>query len=249
MGSPTPGWYSWRFLEDEIGLGADQGETIGNLLEWARAEMEHMVGGGILEDFEYYWGHQYAIPLRAVLEGTDPEGFVPYFLELGWEYDAPFAHHTWGCHGTSSMMYTVLRAANVPSVHVQFNGGHSIPWLSEDDLYLTHGDDPYNQMAKTADYPAGELLIDQATFDAWAAEPSTFVGRRVHQLSAIWLPQALLKRRCVDLDAGTGESESEVYEALDKHYSLQDLEGMGFWQALDAEVAAEGGCAVINPGE
>ena len=228
MGSPTPGWYSWRFLEDEIGLGADQGETIGNLLEWSRAEMEHMAGGGSLDDFEYYWGYRYAIPLRAVLEGTDPEGFLPSFIE-GWdiEYDVPFAHHTYGCQGTSSMMYTVLRAANIPAVHLRLNYGHAYPWFAEVEQFLTHGDDPYSRMVRSANYFASELLIDRLTYNTWILEPEKFVGRRVQQLSAIRLP----------------------YELLEQHYSLQALEDMGFWQNLDAEVAAEGGCEVISPDE
>jgi len=68
----------------------------------------------------------------------------------------------------------------------------------------------------------GLVLMGSCEADGWFPVPSDYV------------PSGVCK------DGGLG---------LDKHYSLQDLEDMGFWQDLDAEVAAEGGCEVISPDE
>jgi hypothetical protein len=76
--------------------------------------------------------------------------------------------------------------------------------------YLAHADDPYNRKSSPAipRVPAGDLLIDQATYDRWfspsvpAAQRLANISRRVTELGLSSLSNLLLVHRCADIRAG-----------------------------------------------
>ena len=251
-GMPAPGGYAWDFLETDVGIGPSRRETIGNMIDWGRRNMLHFGGSFRADVAEYYWGYRGSVPAARVLEGTDPVGFHPQSEEWGYApgtgYDALFAHWTAGCHGTVTFFREVLRAANVP-VRYELIGGHATPHFLGDDLYLSHGDDPYNVLSK-ADYAAGLLLIDAPTFQAWfggdATQAKANVGRQVKVLAAIYLPTTLLRYRCDDIAQGLPPESGSTFRALTPAYTLEELEQMGFWASIDAEIARRGGCGAIH---
>ncbi len=249
-GLAAPGSMAFDFIES-AGIGPSRLETIGNVLEWARAEMHHFGGSFRADVAEYYWGYRGAPPAARIIEGTDPPGFHPQSQEWGYPagtgYQAGFTHWTGGCHGTTAFLRQVLRAVNIP-VERTYAGGHALPWFLGDDVYLSHGDDPYNLLSK-ADYPARLLPIDAATYAAWYGDPTRAganVGRQVKVLAAIHLPVTLLQYRCDDLAKGLPPESGSTYQALRPAYTPEDLAAMGFWERIDAAIAARGGCDAIH---
>lgn len=240
---PAHGTEVWSWLVENDLLGADRHETIGRMIDWSRDEMLHFLGSFNAEVTDYYWGSRGGVLATAVMWGTDPVGDHPSFPG----YQSGFSHWTAGCHGTNTFFREALRVANVPVEYVTA-AGHATPYFPSEGLYMSHGDDPYSLYSRTASYPGTELLIDQATYDAWFGVPATNVngvGRRVAELAALWLPEAMLEARCEDLAAGLGDADGDVFGFLSRHYTLADLTTLGFWAAADAEIAARGGCAAL----
>ena len=65
----------------------------------------------------------------------------------------------------------VLRVVNIPVEPVGVSG-HTAPWFVSEDLFLRHGDDPYNALSK-AGYPATYLLVSRDVYEAWFAANNT----------------------------------------------------------------------------
>jgi hypothetical protein len=244
---PAPGDMALRFLTDEVGIGESRVDTIANLIEWSRRSMTHFGGNYRTDVVDYYWGYRGAVPTARVMEGTDPVGFHPQSADWGYPpgtgYDALPSHWTAGCHGTVQFFREVLRVINVP-VNYETAGGHAMPHFMGDDVYLSHGDDPYSSMAK-ADYPASLLLIDEATHEAWFDDPAVAaanIGRQVKVLAVTYLPPALLAYRCDDLAAGLSLEEGSVYQFLRAAYTMEELDALDFWDRLDAAIIEAGGC-------
>ena len=60
----------------------------------------------------------------------------------------------------------MLRAVNIP-VQPVWVCGHELAHFMTENLYLDHGDDPYNANVKNSNSPILSLLIDEATYTAW----------------------------------------------------------------------------------
>jgi hypothetical protein len=52
----------------------------------------------------------------------------------------------------------------------------------------------------------------------------------------------LLERRCEDIEAGLPNAEGAVLELLTPAYTLEELDAMGFWENIDAEIASRETC-------
>lgn len=118
-------------------------------------------------------------------------------------------------------------------------GSHTAPWFVAEDLYLSHGDDPYDAVSK-AGYPATMLLISRDDFEAWFP-PSNLtvanhnVGRRPIDL-AVYYPTSnwVLFRYCDDLQANRDHASGRVYnETFNQLYTVSELELLGLWLRLD----------------
>jgi hypothetical protein len=151
--------YTFRFLAQSGLTKATERETVVALLEWARDNMVHFVGPLNRDSCQAHWGHPYPPTVEMVIEGTNSTvPGLPTTLDR-------FQHWTMGCHGTSQFIKDVLRAVNIP-VRVPFNCGHAQLWLPGLDLWMDHGDDPYNQIFANSMCSADFLLTDRATFQA-----------------------------------------------------------------------------------
>jgi hypothetical protein len=234
LNEATPGnaISTFQFLKSNFLIGTTTVQTIGNLLNWARNNLWHFNGLWSPQNFYYNWQYWGYPPVSRVIAGTpdlDPQ-YPPYNTTLH--------HWTAGCDGTTSFLIWVLKAVNIP-VEAVAVAGHTAPHFVAEDLYLTHGDDPYNSVSN-AGYSATLLLISHADYQE-LFPPANFtvadrnVGRRPIDL-AVNNPgsNAVLFRYCDDLlnnrDHASGKVYNEVFSPI---YTVPDLEILGLWTNLD----------------
>jgi hypothetical protein len=223
-------------------IAEDRLQTIGRVLNWCRDNLRHFTGGATAQNMEYQWQYRGFPPLSRILEGTPNTDPRPGYT------DVVLRHRTAGCHGTNGFLRGLLRAVNIPVLYLRPpNSGHATPGFPTEGMYLSHGDDPYNAMAKaTPPYPAAALLIDQPQYDAWfppgASDPDKNIGRQVLELALVHLPDYLLHRHCADIAASRSHDQSDVFASFQRFYSVAELEAMDVWDRLDQKVAGFGGC-------
>jgi hypothetical protein len=245
MGSQTPCSVrrAWRFLIEEGLLRGTALATVARLIEWSRILMH--VGGGLSgwAEKEAFWQYRGFPPISRVIDGTDsPEGF---------------GHHIDGCWGEVGLLKTVLRAANIPvglTTVVTGIGAHALPAFPSIDRFMTHGDDPYTQFARTA-FPAfaGEdLLINGARFaqlfnDSRSPEENRLnIGRRPVELALDHSCGVLLALRCRDRAAGRDDASGRVFDFMRPlGLSVTALTDRGFFARLDREIEVLGGCDAL----
>ena len=232
-------------------LGADRRDTIDRLLQWCRANLVHFYGIETPQNVADYWNYQGWPPVERVLAGTTHPQFG-------------FAHWTAGCWGTVGFLRNALRTVNV-ICGLEVSDWHALPHFflpragkRSADLYLSHGDDPYNSLWRaTPPVPISELPIGARTFARWFGPNATpppggsNVGRQTVELAIRHLSNPLLQYHCQDLAAGRGHAQSRVYDpqvtGLGNYYTVLELEAMQLWTRLDARLAAIGGCANVPP--
>jgi hypothetical protein len=152
----APPWFTFAFLKNGSIVGGTRLVSIGALLQWCSANLAHFYGAFTYQETENHWQYRGNPPITSIINGTTNPTLT----------SSQFAHWTAGCHGTTGFIRNVLRAINIP-VHISIVCGHSQSVFITENLYLDHGDDPYNQTFKATGLPASQLLIDQATYVSW----------------------------------------------------------------------------------
>lgn len=249
---PAPPEFIWDFMERERLIGNTRQETIIRTVHWARYHLYHYSYPRDRTNYEPdvdHWDYRGGAPLARVLEGTTRK-------RDGWK-----GHATAGCHGTNWVLMHVLRAANIPVEYVVW-GGHAIPSFPSEGLYLSHGDDPYGQLAQYASpfpepFPTSEMLIPEDIYSDWFNasnsddENRNNVGRRGTELGVKYLPQWLLRVRCRDIANGVSNADSRVYRpgtaGIGHYWTVAELEAMDFWKRMDTKIGQYGGCSNIPP--
>ena len=131
--------------------------TIAGLLDWCRSNLRHFMGGWTAANVYDQWQYRGFPPVLKIIQGT------PTLSQPSWGV----THLTGGCWGTTGFLRAILRTVNIP-VRLVTHCGHAQPQFVEDGLYLSHGDDPYNQLTTSSPpMPISEILINQAKFDTW----------------------------------------------------------------------------------
>ena len=235
---PAPPTRSYAFLGANDLIGSTRLDSMGRVLDWCRTNLVHFSGGTTAANMEDQWQYRGFPPMVRILDGTVQTSRP----QLG------VRHRTAGCWGTTGFLRAMLRVINIP-VKLVTNAGHAQPWFMADARYLSHGDDPYNALSKsTPPFPATELLINQAKFDAWfgpsvsATDKQNNIGRRPVELALIHLPNYLLHKHCGDLAAGRDHASSQVFDIFSRTYSVAQLEAEQLWVRMDAKIASFGGC-------
>lgn len=225
---------AYNFLVENEILKSDRISTIEALLEWCRTNLLHCSGGiGEVEPYYDQWQYKGLPPIIKVIEGTKTLS----------EPSAGKRHLTAGCWGTSGFLRIVLWTVNIPVIPTNVGSGHGTPYFVEDGLYLSHGDDPYNQLViNDPPIPISELFIDEKKFEEWFGEDlsedesSVNVGRIPVELSLKYLPNCLLNDYREDIEEGKSHSEGAVFENYDMQYTVEELEEMGLWKKLDKKL-------------
>ncbi|TMQ04762.1 MAG: hypothetical protein E6J90_50640 [Deltaproteobacteria bacterium] len=250
MATPGDPVRVFRFLRDHDLIAGNSRATVARVLGWCRSNLVHFNNS---LDWQAYWQYGGYPPVERVLAGT----FYSHAT------DPPQTHWTAGCHGTGGFLKAVLRTVNIPVESlrpvVERACEHSLCRFPLDELYLSHGDDPYSNLAYSDPLPDPDrLLVDAATYGAWfgAAVADNArcdnVGRTVRDL-AIADPSSLrmMRARCRDTASGAADGASQVMlELRGPHrgpYVSADLRAAGLWTRLDEAIAAHGGCAALPP--
>lgn len=260
---PAPPDFTYFFFKRKGFIGSNRIETISRIINWSRDNLIHFLirhngnPRGDAQDMEAQWQYRGTPPVSRIIDGSTSD-FHP---EWG------LVHITAGCFGTLGFYRSIFRSVNIPikTLITESNGiNHAqICFLSE-NKYLWHGDDPYDALSKATPLPseesqltpgesllppAREILIDQVVYDEWredALSSTTMVmGRRTAELAIIYLPDRLLYKHCLDKYLGNSPENSEVYESLEHHYSVDFLEEQNLWTRLDEKIAAWGGCDAL----
>jgi hypothetical protein len=228
---------TFRFLRSLGALGPDSRTVINKILEWAHANMLHFLNSIDPPNCTDHWGYGGFPPVAAVISGTRRRS------------DGEFSHWSAGCWGLTAFVRAVLRTANI-GVALNIAGGHALPHFVRDDIFLSHGDDPYTQLTQTTPpYLMSLLPISRAQHTAWygpgvaPAMALQNVGRRTVDL-AVDHPESLylMRKRCRDIAAGRTHFPSTVYDEFRPYYSVAELEARTLWERIDAAIAARGGC-------
>ncbi|MFQ5925461.1 MAG: hypothetical protein ACE5IE_05640 [Dehalococcoidia bacterium] len=244
LGAVTPGdpVRTFAFLGTNELIAWTPRQAVERLIGWCRNNLVHFSGGWDTANAYNQWQYYGFPPVERIISGT----VLRDHPEWG------NAHRTGGCWGTTGFLRAVLRTVNIP-VTLETRCGHALPYfVVRESAYLSHGDDPYNALSKaTPPFPAGELLTDQAKFDAWfgASVPTDTmcknIGRRTRELAIQYLPNYLLYKHCSDLAAGRDRASSQVYDIFKDNYTLAALEAANLWGRMDAKIASFGGCAHV----
>jgi len=181
---PAEPRFTYEFLYRNDLIGNDRVDTISRVIDWCRWNLSHFYATEVSPDvyvggdyatisMDIHWQYRGFPPAKRIIEQTTRTG------------TGDTAHWTAGCHGTVGFLRSVLRAVNIPVAYVR-RCDHAMPHFLHEDLYLSHGDDPYNRCAKRDDLPARNLLIDQATFERYfsGAHDCDNVGKGVRDATA-----------------------------------------------------------------
>lgn len=226
--APMPPERTWAFFRNNALVAGDRVGSIGRVLDWCRNHLGHAGDGSALENAPQL--------VSNIIDGTLDARYPEYGVR----------HWTLGCGFTAAFLKSLLRSANVVAEKV-FRGGHMSVHFTTDDLYLSHGDDPYSGETQcTPAFDAKLLLIDNATFTSWfgaSVSQSTAeanVGRRTCELSVEYLSDYVLNLYYQDKAAGTAARDGRLYRELERYYpDFSDLYP-DLWHRMNAKLARLG---------
>lgn len=231
-----------EFFESEDILSSTRKETIYRLVDWSAVNLLHYLGSWTMENAKDHWNYAGAVPVDRIINGTDRAG----------DQSEEIKNWTPACHGTNQFYISILKTLNIP-VEYERRAGHATPYFPLENIYLSHGDDPYNAFyaRKPAIHPQ-ELLIDATTWQDWFGHDNARevvlnnIGRQALELGVEHLSHYLLQLYCGDKEQGNTKKEGKVFDALSRYYTLSELEEMGLWEKMDNKLSDIGGCENIN---
>jgi hypothetical protein len=262
QGVPVSPSTAYRFLVTNGLIGQSRRETIDRTLDWVRQNLKHFGGGQTVANMEAYWQYPGLPPMVQVLNGT-------YTSDPMLQFD-PFGHWTLGCHGTTALLKSLLMAVQVPVANGNStfvpgtSGTHAVPYFVSEQLFLDHGDDPYDHLATAevrfpidqlllnANDPANQLIVvpsleglPVAVLQDYAVPYST-LGKQVRYLAIGWQPWLLAQEYCIDVANNATHAGGLVYNKwFAQNYDVSQLESLGLWGFLQQTVLSVGGCANV----
>ncbi|MCE7743995.1 MAG: hypothetical protein GPJ52_02550 [Candidatus Heimdallarchaeota archaeon] len=260
---PSPPGVITSFLLEKNLYTLNRKKMISNIINWCRENLAHYISGlppANTRAMDAHWHYRGDPPVTKMIEGTICTDDLEQRLK----------HYTAGCHGTTGFLRSICRTLNIP-VKTKYVGSHSLPCFINDELYLSHGDDPYNAHYKTTPLPNEEnllaegekflpnaeyILIDKETYENWF-EISDYdqreenVNRRPREFAIEFISDVLLHAHCEDLNEGRTHEESSVYESWGffGHYTVAELESLNLWEKIEAKITAWGGCENLPDSE
>ncbi len=256
---------AYDFLVNEVGRGYNMRSTIMRLVDWGRDHLVHIdnYGGPFRSDadqLEYLYGYRGLPPVERIISP------LPNAQRSGGR-----RRITAGCWCTSGFLAAVLRTVNVPVRHgrstfyrdsprPEERGDvvHSRPEFFLNDLYLTHGDDPYIAWVLSGrnpdrNVPIQRIFLEGAQIreliDAPSRQPGQTLGqaaaananRHLASLAVEFKTDYLLSMRCRNVRTGS----TELADAL-RRATYSDDEIRAIEAACDRAVEANpGGCSSL----
>jgi hypothetical protein len=225
-------------------------DAFARLLSWCGDKLCHYFGVGDLENMQATWQYPGVPPVASIISGTfntNPSSNFPTKM-----------HWTYGCHGTSSFLQSVSRAMNIAvAPQVVPNSGHGCAYVPELDVWLSHGDDPYDRtiqfspelVGPALSFPRKNLLITRDQYGALygnLALSDGNVGFHTASLAVQYLPLGLLHWYIYDISSNATHANGQVLALLSPFFNLAQLEGMNLWQNMDAKIASLGGANAVD---
>lgn len=253
---PSPPAIVFPFLTSNNLIGDTRLDTIVRITEWCRQNLAHYRGvrdlgeGRHVINFDYSWQYRGYPPVSRVIGRTPTTNPDPLYQ------DNCVISRTAGCWGTTGFLTSVLRLLNIP-VHCQRLTGeereHATPWFPTEDLWYSHGDDPYNANAfATPPFSADEFLIDRTKFEAWfgntvpPADVLRNVGRQVgFNLVTTYWPNYTLRDYCDYWEVGRTGYDNGVYESLTRYEPISDATWELYKSQMEQKINDFGGCDQI----
>jgi hypothetical protein len=238
FGRVTPGDPNtvFDYMQTNGLVGSTRIDTIHRLLDWSRG-LTHYLLDDSAANYVNHWQYAGEPPVSRVIAGTTRTSDG---LRRRW---------TAGCAGTSGLLWLMLRTVNIPA-EFSMVSGHALPHFMHEDLYLSHGDDPYNCNIASAPWtPIQQLPIPGATYESWFGASMTWdqrlanVGRRACEVAAEYLSGCLVSDHCDDVRIGRAHTVSKVYADLKQCHTVPELESMNLWTRLDAKAEELGSCS------
>lgn len=126
-------------------------DAIISLLNWCKNNLKHFYGQLTVANCQLHWQNESPSFVK-IVEGTNAGSYE-------------YAKWTAGCGGTSSFISHALRALNIPvQLFVACSSYHYMPLFPTEQLFMTHGDNPYNSDFKASGLGVDALLLDAPQF-------------------------------------------------------------------------------------
>jgi len=236
---------TFTFLAHEELIGRSRRETIVRVIGWAKTLLHETMPRALLAQgygpysarvMEGIWGYRGFPPVGGILGGS-AQRIDPRFP--GWR------HWTAGCWGTTGLLRAMLRVVNIP-VEQTAIAGHSQPHFPSERLFLTHGDDPYDQMVTTSpsNQASEAILFDEGNWSKWFPGGSAVknIGLGPALLAVSSLSRVLVQDYCDDSRRHLTRDTGAVYRRLRPYFTLTDLERRELWPRLAREASRTGAC-------
>ncbi len=240
LSSPSPPDLVYNFLRSHNIVQASRRKTILSFIQWA---------GQLTHDFrpldeewkkfprestrflDGFWHFRGFPPVLSVLKGTQQT--------VSLSFETKPTHWTAGCWGTAGLFKNVLRAVNIP-VEIRQVANHALLYFPSEDIFLSHGDDPYDQFYFHSPTP-DEIFIDGSEWknlfgEKNSARKNIAIGPARSAIKH--LPPYLMSLYCKDVKANTKIDSGMVYNELKNFFSLLELKTSKLWERL-----REKGCA------
>ena len=236
---------SVAFIRRHSLFGANELGTVGRLLTWCEG-LSHFSGNDMAANMRAQWHYDGFPPESRIISGTS-------FDDGKGKKADKVQHFTAGCHGTTGFLRSVLRSINIPVENVHA-AGHSLPYFPTLNMCLTHGDDIYNLLYRTAQ-PAllpKTLFIDPVRYDQLfgpkvsANDIKANVGIRTRELALEHLPLSLLNYYLEDQRQKKSHADGAVAKEFAHDKTVPQLEALNLWSRMDARIVELGGAGKVR---
>ncbi len=237
---PAPPDIAYQFLVAQGIIGPTRLATIGHMLQWCTDHLVHFLGDMSIANMEKSWQYRGWPPVSRVLAGTVYTG----------GRSTPRQHLTMGCWGTTGFITAMLRTLNIPVERVDVFDNkdpakiqhHATTHFISEDLFLSHGDDPYSALIRVKpSFASIKLLFGRQRFHQWfESGPADNVGRQVYELALADPSIHVLNVYASDMKAGSATT-GQLAKDFGRYFTADELDKLGFWGRLDTKLAQHGG--------
>jgi hypothetical protein len=248
---PAPPLVTAAYVASHNLLCSNRVESIAETVFWAR-NLQHFLGSDPAQAELDYWHYAGNPPVSRILAGT-------HYTGTDTTVGTNLTQWTLGCHGTTGLLKSLLRAINIPvEDFTVFNpsvsypndayyfSGHATPHFISEHLWLSHGDDPYIGVNYNAilPFPLQAMEIGDTQFFNWfpntgKSSTSLPLGIQADYVEMFWGDRAMLETRLQDLVTKPTPPDANLcgyingLTGTNSFYSCAQAEGLGLLGNID----------------